>query len=96
MHVVEINGTIYRSLRLACKELHLNYLKARRLCRHYQRANKDNSIAVKWLLGIEPFKSNEAKTFYYRQDIEAGYIRQSKYKDRLALRKARALSKLDR
>lgn len=96
MHVVEINNIIYRSLRQACKELHLNYFKAMRLCRHYVRANKDNSIAVKWLLGIEPFRANETKTFYYRQDIEAGYIRQSKYKDRLAQRKARALSKLDR
>ena len=70
MKVFEFEGKCYRSMSLFCKERGVSYQKKRILCRHYMRAHKDPTIAAKWLLGIEPFKSNEPKTFLYEQDLQ--------------------------
>ena len=83
MKVFEFEGKCYRSMRLFCQERGVSYQKMRRLCRHYMRAHKDPTIAAKWLLGIEPFKSNEPKTPQYTQDLVKSYDRQEKFKDRI-------------
>lgn len=83
MKVFEFEGKCYRSMSLFCKEHGVSYQKMRRLCRHYMRAHKDPTIAAKWLLGIEPFKSNEPKTFLYEQDLLKSEERHSKFKDKM-------------
>lgn len=83
MKVFEFEGKCYRSMRLFCQERGVSYQKMRRLCRHYMRAHKDPTIAAKWLLGIEPFKSNEPKTFLYEQDLQKSEERNSKFKDKM-------------
>ena len=47
------------------------------------RAHKDPSIAAKWLLGIEPFKSTDPKTFLYEQDLQKSEERNAKFKDKM-------------
>ena len=68
-----VNGKEYRSMRVCCAELHISYQKVRRLCRHYVRASKDPSLAVRWCLGSEVLHSTEQKS----------YDRQEKLKDKM-------------
>lgn len=78
-----VNGKEYRSMRVCCAELHISYQKVRRLCRHYVRASKDPSLAVRWCLGSEVLHSTEQKTWKYQQDLEKSYDRQEKLKDKM-------------
>lgn len=78
-----VNGKEYRSMRVCCAELHISYQKVRRLCRHYVRASKDPSLAVRWCLGSEVLHSTEQKTWKYLQDLEKSYDRQEKLKDKM-------------
>ena len=80
-----VNGKEYRSMRVCCAELHISYQKVRRLCRHYVRASKDPSLAVRWCLGSEVLHSTEQKTWKYLQDLEKSYDRQEKLKDKMYL-----------
>lgn len=77
------NGTEYRSLRECCSKLNISYHKARRLCRHYQRASKDPTVAVKWILGIEKKSAFEVKTAMYEHDLILSEERNYKFKDRM-------------
>ena len=70
------NGIQYRSLKEFCLMFNLSYSKARRLCRHYIRANKDPVVAIKWLLGIEKRSYSEPKTQMYFHDLELSEDRQ--------------------
>ena len=83
MKVFEFDGKCYRSMRLFCQERGVSYQKMRILCKHYMRAHKDPTIAAKRLLGIEPFKSNEAKTILYEHDLLKSEERNSKFKDKM-------------
>lgn len=83
MHTVTVNGKQYRSIREACHDLKISYQKVKRLCRHYQKAYVDPTVAVEWCLGSRPLvPSAEQKTFKYEQDKESGLLRQISYKAR--------------
>ncbi len=75
MRVIEYEGEVYRSFAEVCKVFHISNQKLRRLCRHYVRASRDPAIAIDWLLGKQPLKANEPKTFKYEQDMERRYDR---------------------
>jgi hypothetical protein len=77
------NGIEYRSLCECCNALNLSYQKVRRLCRHYRRAQKDPTLAIRWALGIEHLSHLEPKTIAYTQDQERANFRQMKFKDKM-------------
>lgn len=83
MHVLEFNGRVYRSIAAACHELKISYQKVRRLCRHYRRAAADPAVAIRWILGLEEMRADEAKTLKYSQDIERGRERQQDFQARM-------------
>lgn len=80
MRTFIFQGKEYQSLSKACADFKVSYQKARRLCRHYVRANKDPAVALKWILGIEKLSHLEPKTFKYQQDLECGRERQERFK----------------
>lgn len=83
MQYVEIDGQIYRSLREACHNLRISYQKVKRLCRHFQRAQKNPQLAIEWCLGKEKFiPALEPKTHKYKDDSKLMAQRQQAYKDR--------------
>ena len=80
MRAFIFQGKEYQSLSKACIDLKISYQKARRLCRHYVRANKDPAVALKWMLGFEKLSHFEQKTFKYQQDLECGRERQERFR----------------
>lgn len=83
MMVFTWGGREWRSLRECCAAAGVSYQKARRLCRHYQRASKDPALAVQWCLdGRVP--PSEPRTFKWGQDAERGAERHERFMERVA------------
>lgn len=76
MREIVINDKSFRSLRTACSYFNISYWRAVRLCRKYQSANDDPSLAIKWLLGIQCLDyAKERKHFKYYRDTELSKLR---------------------
>lgn len=63
---------------------HVSYSKLRRLCRHYKRAHDNPAVACNWILEKEILHpEREAKTIFYRQDLEKSYDRHERFLEKV-------------
>lgn len=76
-------GKEYRSVKEACKALHVSYQRVRRLIRHFARAHKDPTVALDWATGRVLFRSYaEPKTDAFFRDGALAADRGEKYRAR--------------
>ena len=95
MKSFEVNGKSYDSMSDFCKKTGVSYHKMRRLCRKYLRAQKDPSVAARWLLGFEKInRSKEPLTVSYIRDKELSQIRYIAFKTRQKLQARRRILKI--
>lgn len=84
MKKIFYKGVEYTNLAECCKELGISYQKAKRLCRHYVRAEQDPAMSVAWCLGDEKRSKDEEKTGKFFVDSEKGKQRMIKFQKKIA------------
>ena len=84
MKKINYRGKDYTNLAECCEALGISYQKAKRLCRHYVRAERDPAVAISWCLGSEKRSKDEKKTDKFFVDSEKGKQRMIKFQKRIA------------
>lgn len=83
MKRLRYEGCCYRSLSECCRALGISYARVMRLTRKYDRARRDPSVAVEWILGKRNYEaSKEVKTIEGIRDRELARGRQKIFRDR--------------